>query len=205
MPHSPSISGLLLFSVLVLGCLVFAIWGGAERARTEASELAAQARRRERAAIDALIARRWLRNALELEGPSPHKSCTSGAAIALALVGREQLVAHVRRVSPASREELLARGCAEADPVFQVAQQWDLILRELEGLVRMTHEQAIAELLYGEREGEGYWNLTALELSAAECLTRAHFAAFEIARERSGVAGLSNAQEGTRSGTPVRH
>jgi hypothetical protein len=138
----------------------------------------------EAAALEGLIVRRWLRNALEFPDQSPLKAVTSGAAVALALLGSDEFL---RATSPLDcKAALLAGGAEPTDPLVQVAQQWEQARAELVEL--LSGELAapiVRERLYGETIGGAvYWPAHALRRAAAEVLRGASAGAEAIARAR---------------------
>lgn len=141
---------------------------------------------RERAATEALVSRRWLRNAFEHEGQSPQKAIVGAAAVALALVGRVRFVQLAQPLACAER--LTATGVDRTHPAVQAGQQWELCLAELTRLEQnLLRDQERIEELYGERSAPGdYWNVRGLDAAAAAVLTGAHTHAEQIARARLG-------------------
>lgn len=132
---------------------------------------------------DALIVRRWLRNAMEDPNMAPHKAVGSGAAVALALCGGAQFLKLLAGFK--TEEQWLAEGHALTDPEVQAAKHWDMMRAEYNGLCSPALELGAArELLFGEKEGGSYWNQHLLTQAAGDVLAKSNAGAMEIARQR---------------------
>lgn len=184
-------------------------WQAAER---HAFELQAKLRAFESARVvgqtelEALIVRRWLRNAGEHANPSPQKAVAGAAAVALAFVGAEHLRARVEPLTAVARqlETKVAEGADVGaqlmHPETQASQQWLQVLAELDALLSPDAKAGLLdEWLWGRLQGGGeYWNQRALRMAAGEVLTQGHMAAMEIARKRA----LNSAQLGPATEPP---
>lgn len=155
--------------------------------------------------LEALIVRRWLRNAGEHANPSPQKAISSAAAVALAFVGAEhfrQRIAPLTLAAKQAEAESAATGWVQSGPTLtepetQASLQWLQALQELDALLDPeASPKLIDEWLRGRIPSGEYWNTRALRLAAGEILTQGHLAAMEIARKRAnGSAGLGPATE----------
>lgn len=156
------------------------------------------------AELEALIVRRWLRNAGEHANASPQKAVSGAAAVALAFVGADQLRARVEPLTAVARDvgaRSEATGVAPPElthPETQASQQWLQVLSELDALLDPNAApKLLDEWLWGRlQQGGEYWNTRALRMSAGEVLTQGHLAALEIARKRAnGAADLGATTE----------
>lgn len=148
--------------------------------------------------LEAMIVRRWLRNAGEHANPSPQKAVSSAAAVALAFVGADHLRARIEpltamaKAMQARQNEGIDVGAQLTQPEAQGSQQWLQILSELDALLAPDAAPGLLnEWLWGQHSGGEYWNARALRMAAGEVLTQGHMAALEIARKRAnGSADL---------------
>lgn len=143
-------------------------------------------------ALDAAIARRWLRNALEHKEQSPHTIVVMGAAIALVCVGRVGLRRYAH--GHAGAERLRARGFEGSDPLVQAAQQWDLLLGELALLERDTSLHP--EYLFGVGHTR-YWDEAQLHVAALGALGGAQTAVLRAVEARNAGARIDRPPETT--------